>query len=269
MTLSKMKAYFLSGALVCLLLAGCQTSGSISYREPSKNFRVRSKEEALATWNGKTAMEVMRVWGPPDTLIKLLDSSVTVARYVNGTRNVDRVGAGAGYGHVFAGSIYTTYGGESKTRSYDSLAITDFFIDRSNTVLHARYEGDPYIYWYPSQETVTTTQSGLGYVDLESGNGPTPIKGERVSVHFTAMLTDSSIYDSSILPEFQQTEPFEFILGKGEVILGWDEGVATMRVGGKRKLIVPPHLAYGSEGSGKHIGPNATLIFYIHLLSVK
>ncbi len=110
-----------------------------------------------------------------------------------------------------------------------------------------------------------TTDSGLKYADLEVGDGPTPEKGQTVSVHYTGWLEDGTKFDSSL----DRGQPFSFVLGEGRVIRGWDEGVATMQVGGKRQLVIPPELAYGERGAGGVIPPNATLIFDVELLEVR
>jgi len=99
---------------------------------------------------------------------------------------------------------------------------------------------------------------------LTSGAGPSPKQGETVTVHYTGWLADGSKFDSSV----DRDEPFAFVLGTGQVIRGWDEGVATMRVGDKARLTIPPELAYGEAGYPGAIPPNATLIFEIELLSV-
>jgi FKBP-type peptidyl-prolyl cis-trans isomerase len=107
-----------------------------------------------------------------------------------------------------------------------------------------------------------TTASGLQYVDEVVGNGPMPKPGQTVSVHYTGWLTNGQKFDSSV----DRGSPFEFVLGQGQVIRGWDEGVASMKIGGKRKLTIPPDLAYGNRGAGGVIPPNATLVFQVELL---
>jgi peptidylprolyl isomerase len=108
-------------------------------------------------------------------------------------------------------------------------------------------------------------KSGLAYIDMVVGAGEQPKDGNRVTVHYTGYLTDGKKFDSSV----DRNQPFTFILGAGQVIKGWDEGVATMKVGGKRKLIIPSNLGYGSRGAGGVIPPNAELIFDVELISFK
>ena len=110
-----------------------------------------------------------------------------------------------------------------------------------------------------------TTGSGLRYEDLVVGTGAEATPGSLVSVHYTGWLADGTKFDSSL----DAGQPFEFQLGTGGVIQGWDEGVAGMKVGGKRKLVVPSELGYGAQGAGGVIPPNAVLIFEVELLDVK
>ncbi|NMG28813.1 FKBP-type peptidyl-prolyl cis-trans isomerase [Aromatoleum evansii] len=110
----------------------------------------------------------------------------------------------------------------------------------------------------------TTTASGLVIEDLEVGSGATAAAGKRVSVHYTGWLTDGKKFDSSK----DRNDPFDFPLGAGHVIRGWDEGVQGMQEGGKRKLTIPPQLGYGARGAGGVIPPNATLVFEVELLKV-
>jgi FKBP-type peptidyl-prolyl cis-trans isomerase FkpA len=111
----------------------------------------------------------------------------------------------------------------------------------------------------------TTTASGLQFEELVVGSGNTATAGQKVSVHYTGWLTNGTKFDSSK----DRGDPFVFPLGKGHVIKGWDEGVAGMKVGGKRKLTIPPQLGYGARGAGGVIPPNATLVFEVELLDVK
>ena len=111
---------------------------------------------------------------------------------------------------------------------------------------------------------VITTASGLKYVDEPVGTGASPEKGKKVTVHYTGTLTNGTKFDSSV----DRKEPFSFVIGVGQVIKGWDEGVGTMKVGGKRKLMIPAALAYGARGAGGVIPPNADLNFDVELIAV-
>ena len=120
-----------------------------------------------------------------------------------------------------------------------------------------------------SAAKAVTTASGLQVIDTKAGTGASPRSGQIVVVHYTGWLyvngAKGKKFDSSV----DRNEPFEFPIGRGRVIKGWDEGVATMKTGGKRTLIIPAALGYGEQGSGNDIPPNATLIFEVELIAVK
>lgn len=109
------------------------------------------------------------------------------------------------------------------------------------------------------------TASGLEYIDKKVGTGESPTNGQRVTVHYTGRLKDGTKFDSSV----DRGQPFTFTIGVGQVIKGWDEGVATMKVGGQRQLIIPASLGYGDRGAGNVIPPNAELTFDVELLGIK
>jgi len=115
------------------------------------------------------------------------------------------------------------------------------------------------------EEKPTLTSSGLQYLDLVKGSGREAHVGETASVHYTGWLKDGTKFDSSL----DRGQPFQFRLGAGRVIKGWDEGVVGMNIGSKRKLIIPPNLGYGARGAGRVIPPNATLIFEVELLDLR
>ncbi|WP_420888093.1 FKBP-type peptidyl-prolyl cis-trans isomerase [Candidatus Nitronereus thalassa] len=118
---------------------------------------------------------------------------------------------------------------------------------------------------WAEEEKPTVTASGLQYLDLVKGSGREAQIGETASVHYTGWLQDGTKFDSSV----DRGEPFQFRLGAGHVIKGWDEGVVGMNIGSKRKLIIPPNLGYGARGAGRVIPPNATLIFDVELLDLR
>lgn len=114
-------------------------------------------------------------------------------------------------------------------------------------------------------DNAVTTPSGLKYIDVQEGDGASPTTGQTVTVHYTGTLEDGTKFDSSK----DRNRSFSFKIGVGQVIKGWDEGVATMKVGGRRTLIIPSELGYGARGAGNVIPPYSTLIFDVELLSVK
>lgn len=114
-----------------------------------------------------------------------------------------------------------------------------------------------------------TTESGLQISDTKVGEGKSPKPGQTCVMHYTGWLYTNGAKGTKFDSSLDRGEPFEFDIGLGQVIKGWDEGVASMKVGGKRTLIIPPHLGYGARGAGGVIPPNATLIFDVELLGVR
>ncbi|MBM4174592.1 MAG: FKBP-type peptidyl-prolyl cis-trans isomerase [Ignavibacteria bacterium] len=117
---------------------------------------------------------------------------------------------------------------------------------------------------YSTTNTITELPSGLKYIDTEVGTGSTAAKGHKLSVHYTGYLISGKKFDSSL----DRNEAFEFQLGMGQVIKGWEEGLSDMKVGGKRKLIIPSNLAYGSRSIGDIIPANSTLVFDVELIKI-
>jgi peptidylprolyl isomerase len=115
----------------------------------------------------------------------------------------------------------------------------------------------------------TETKSGLKYRDDKDGTGESPKNGRVCVMHYTGWLWENDAKGKKFDSSVDHGQPFEFTIGVGEVIKGWDEGVATMKVGGKRQLLIPPELGYGKRGAGRVIPPNATLLFEVELLGVK
>ena len=120
------------------------------------------------------------------------------------------------------------------------------------------------VWWPKGRANEVTTLSGLKYTDIVEGTGATPQRGQTLTVHYTGTLESGKKFDSSV----DRGQPYEFRIGTGAVIKGWDEGLMTMKVGGKRRLVIPPALGYGASGT-PNIPPNSTLIFEVELLGVK
>ena len=116
---------------------------------------------------------------------------------------------------------------------------------------------------------MTKTSTGLDYTDTVLGSGDTATKGKQVTVHYTGWLYNNGVQGAKFDSSKDRNDPFQFSLGAGMVIRGWDEGVAGMQIGGKRTLIIPPDLGYGARGAGGVIPPNATLKFDVELLGVR
>jgi peptidylprolyl isomerase len=120
-----------------------------------------------------------------------------------------------------------------------------------------------------SESKMTKTASGLQYEDTKIGTGASPKTGQTCVMHYTGWLWENGAKGKKFDSSVDRGTPFSFPLGQGRVIKGWDEGVATMKVGGKRTLLIPPDLGYGSRGAGGAIPPNATLIFEVELIEIK
>jgi peptidylprolyl isomerase len=118
-------------------------------------------------------------------------------------------------------------------------------------------------------QPVTTTASGLKIIDVKVGTGPSPKPGQTCVMNYTGWLYENGKKGAKFDSSLDRNQPFSFPIGQHQVIAGWDEGVATMKIGGKRTPIIPPELGYGSRGAGGVIPPNATLMFDVELLGVK
>jgi peptidylprolyl isomerase len=149
------------------------------------------------------------------------------------------------------------------TTAPQSLQETNATPSSATETLVASAAATPNVQAKAGDKKVSETPSGLKYVDLVEGTGASPQQGQTVTVHYTGTLENGTKFDSSR----DRGEPFKFKIGVGQVIKGWDEGVGSMKVGGRRQLVIPPQLGYGSRGIGP-IPPNSTLIFDVELLGV-
>ena len=143
-----------------------------------------------------------------------------------------------------------------------ALALTAAVAVAGGTTTPASAQAQP-------KGTAVTTASGLQTIDSTVGTGASPQKGQRCVMHYTGWLYNNGVKGAKFDSSVDRGQPFEFVIGVGQVIKGWDEGVASMKVGGKRTLIIPPELGYGARGAGGVIPPNATLTFDVELLGVK
>jgi peptidylprolyl isomerase len=159
---------------------------------------------------------------------------------------------------ILAAGNYKTIWGFTRMKRFMKLALVGIL--STLTVVQAFAAQDA----KKSEAKAVTTASGLRYIDVVIGKGASPLVGKQVKVHYTGTLENGKKFDSSV----DRKEPFSFLIGVGQVIPGWDEGVMTMKIGGKRKLIIPAKLGYGVKGAGGVIPPNATLLFDVELLDV-
>lgn len=150
------------------------------------------------------------------------------------------------------------------TTGQKSVAIASELPKAQAVIATATENNNPSASDNMSEANAVTTPSGLKYIDIQEGTGATPTTGQTVTVHYTGTLEDGTKFDSSR----DRGRPFSFKIGVGQVIKGWDEGVGTMKVGGRRQLIIPPDLGYGARGAGGVIPPNATLNFDVELLKI-
>jgi peptidylprolyl isomerase len=136
-------------------------------------------------------------------------------------------------------------------------------------VVAAAFVTSPSLAQQATPMSVTTSSSGLQFSDSVVGTGASPKTGQKCVMHYTGWLYENGVKGKKFDSSVDRGDPFEFAIGMRQVIAGWDEGVATMKVGGKRTLIIPPQLGYGARGAGGVIPPNATLMFDVELLGVK
>lgn len=158
---------------------------------------------------------------------------------------------------IFAGMLFVVLSFGTMSRIFSSPAPTNA---PTATPTPAVVEKDK-----DTGKPIVTTPSGLKYVDLVVGTGAAVKTGDQIAVNYEGKLIDGTKFDSS----YDRGQPIVFVLGIGQVIKGWDEGLSTMKVGGKRKLIIPPQLGYGMQGQGNVIPANATLIFKVELVAIK
>lgn len=136
-------------------------------------------------------------------------------------------------------------------------------IEKSTTITESKTVFTPW--QIEDSSKIITTPSGLKYYIVKEGTGNQPTPGQSVLVHYHGTLTDGKTFDSS----FERGTPFETVIGKGQVIQGWDEGIPKLKVGGRAIFIIPPHIGYGDQAMGDKIPANSTLIFYVELLGIK
>ena len=195
----------------------------------------------------------------------VIDKAGELARVKSGELKVESVATDDTKVRVYGATAVIT--GHAQWNSQREIRYTEMWVRSQGRWQMVSWQGTPVsqLAKILSGGKVITTASGLQYIDLVEGTGPSPHRDQIAVVHYTGTLEDGKKFDSSV----DRGQPFEFHIGVGQVIKGWDEGVMSMKVGGKRKLIIPPNLGYGARGAGGVIPPNATLIFDVELLGIK
>ena len=165
-------------------------------------------------------------------------------------------------------------GGKLLMTAEESQAVRQTFMTKLQAAQQAKTaeqatknkaEGDKFLAANKVKPGVKATASGLQYSVVKEGTGKKPTAESTVKVHYTGTLLDGTKFDSSV----DRGQPFEFVIGVGQVIKGWDQGVAGMKVGGRRRITIPPNLAYGKRGAGGVIGPDETLVFVVDLIGLR
>jgi FKBP-type peptidyl-prolyl cis-trans isomerase len=170
------------------------------------------------------------------------------------------------YGNTALVTGHATWSGSVRgKKSAADIRHSQLWVRRQGRWQAVSWQATPMLAKGTSMSGEVTTASGLKYIDILEGSGEGPRPGQSVTVHYTGTLEDGTKFDSSL----DRGQPYTFQIGVGRVIKGWDEGVMSMKVGGKRKLIIPAHLGYGARGAGGVIPPNATLLFDVELISVR
>ncbi len=165
---------------------------------------------------------------------------------------------------VLLAIVLAACGGQSTQQAAETAAVEDASADTAVSDTASQPEATPTSSFVFIEGEAMTTDSGLQYAIVEEGDGDSPQPGDIVRVHYTGRFSDDKVFDSS----YDREEPIQFVVGMGQVIPGWDEGIQLLKAGDKAKFIVPPELAYGEEGVGQDIPPNSTLYFEVELLEV-
>jgi ketosteroid isomerase-like protein len=265
-------AALLIGLLVLLVSAQTRTakkSGRGAAAQQSAERAIRNADAQLEQDLADNATTHSANLAPEFVLTRANGETVTREQYLSdiekGVRKTESYSTDDVAVQVF-GSVALISGRATLKSKFDGLDLSGQF--RFTKVFVKRLGRWQCVSWHSSRigGKMITTESGLKYIDLVEGTGESPKRGQMVTVHYTGTLEDGSKFDSSV----DRCQPFVFQIGVGRVIKGWDEGVMSMKIGGKRKLIIPADLGYGARGTpGGPIPPNATLFFEVELLGIK